>query len=168
MAQPLFEVVRNRYQRTCGYCGVTEVMVGGELTLDHHQPRAADGSDDQNNLVYACIRCNQYKGDFWPDATDLAQGRRVLHPGFDDIALHLIDDEITGQLRGLTPTGVFHITLLRLNRPQLVAHRLACRLQKVLEEKIRLLEQQNAELKGTISAQERYQDVLRTQSTRRG
>ena len=92
----------------------------------------------------------------------------MLHPGFDDIALHLIDDEITGQLRGLTPTGVFHITLLRLNRPQLVAHRLACRLQKVLEEKIRLLEQQNAELRGTISAQERYQDVLRTQSTRRG
>jgi 5-methylcytosine-specific restriction endonuclease McrA len=104
MPHPLFEVVRARYQRTCGYCGVTEVMVGGELTLDHHRPRAADGGDDQNNLVYACIRCNQYKGDFWPDD----------------------------------------------------------------EEKVHLLEQQNAELKGTISAQERYQDVLSAQSTRRG
>ena len=67
MSHPLFEAVRDRYQRTCGYCGVTEIMVGGELTLDHHQPRAADGGDDQNNLVYACIRCNPYKGDFWPD-----------------------------------------------------------------------------------------------------
>lgn len=168
MPHPLFEVVRERYQRTCGYCGVTEVMVGGELTLDHHQPRAANGGDDQNNLVYACIRCNQYKGDFWPDDADLAQGRCVLHPGFDDVSLHLVEDEVTGQLRGLTPTGVFHITLLRLNRPQLVAHRLACRLQKILEEKVHLLEQQNAELQGTIAAQERYQDVLRAQSTRRG
>lgn len=167
MSHPLFESVRDRYQRACGYCGVTEIMVGGELTLDHYQPRAADGGDGQANLVYACVRCNQYKGDFWPDDADLAQVRRVLHPGLDDMSLHFVEDEITGHLQGLTPTGVFHITLLRLNRPQLVAHRLACRLQMILEEKIRLLEQQNAELKGTLTAQERYRDTLRVQSTRR-
>jgi hypothetical protein len=137
---------------------------GGELTLDHFQPRAAGGSDEPGNLVYACVRCNQYKGDFWPEDIDLAQGRRVLHPGRDDLLVHLAEDENTGNLRGLTPTGVFHIALLRLNRPQLVAHRLAHRLQKILEEKTRLLEQQNAELEKTISAQERYLDVLRTQS----
>ncbi len=168
MSHPLFEAVRDRYQRTCGYCGVTEIMVGGELTLDHYQPRAADGGDDPINLVYACIRCNQYKGDFWPDDTDLAQGRRVLHPGIDDVSLHYIEDEITGHLRGLTPTGVFHIMLLRLNRSQLVAHRLACRLQKILEVKVRLLEQQNAELKETIFAQECYRDILGVRATRRG
>jgi hypothetical protein len=146
---------------------VTEITAGAELTLDHYRPRAAGGGDDPGNLVYACIRCNQYKGDFWPDSTDLAQGRRVLHPGVDDMAVHLAEDENTGNLRGLTPTGVFHMTLLRLNRPQLVAHRLAHRLQKILEEKIRLLEQQNVELEKTISAQERYLDVLRTQSSGR-
>jgi hypothetical protein len=70
---------------------------------------------------------------------------------------------ITGQ-HGLTPTGIFHITLLRLNRPQLVAHRLALRLQAVLREKISLLEQQNAELERTISAQEHYLAVLKAQS----
>lgn len=167
MPHPLFESVRNRYQRACGYCGVTELTTGGGLTLDHYRPRAAAGSDEPDNLVYACARCNQYKGDFWPTDADLKQGHRVLHPGFDNIAVHLTEDRDTGHLLALTPTGAFHIALLRLNRPQLIAHRLAQHLQTILEEKIRLLEQQNAELEKTISAQERYLDVLRVQSSRR-
>jgi hypothetical protein len=167
MRHSLFEAVRGRFQQTCGYCGVTEITVGGELTIDHYRPRAAGGSDDQDNLVYACVRCNQYKGVFWPDSVDLAHGRRVLHPDVDDISAHIAIDENTGYLHGLTPTGIFHIALLRLNRPQLVSHRLAHRLQGVLEEKIRLLEQQNAELQKTISAQERYLELLKAQAIER-
>ena len=130
MGHPLSEAVRERFQRACGYCGVTEITVGGELTLDHYRPRAAGGSDDQDNLVYACVRCNQYKGNFWSDSADLAYGRRVLHPGVDDISEHVITDENAGYLHGLTATGVFHIALLRLNRPQLVARPCeACRNQ---------------------------------------
>jgi len=163
MSPRLLEVIRSRYQQACGYCGVTEVAAGGELTLDHYRPRSAGGGDEPDNLVYACARCNQYKGDFWPNHTDLTQGRRILHPAIDDIPAHLTEEENTGRLLGLTPTGTLHITLLRLNRPQLIAHRLARRLQKILIEKIRLLEQQNAELEKTIAAQERYLDVLRTQ-----
>jgi hypothetical protein len=49
-----------------------------------------------------------------------------------------------------------------------VAHRLAYNLQRVIEEKIRLLEQQNAELQKTVSAQERYLELLQAQSQRRG
>ena len=163
MGHPLSEAVRERFQRACGYCGVTEITVGGELTLDHYRPRAAGGSDDQDNLVYACVRCNQYKGNFWSDSADLAYGRRVLHPGVDDISEHVVTDENAGYLHGLTATGVFHIALLRLNRPQLVAHRLAHRLQRVFEEKIHLLEQQNTELQKTISAQEHYLELLKAQ-----
>lgn len=164
MSHPLYEATRASYRRACGYCGVTEIAVGGELTLDHYQPRAAGGSDKQDNLVYACVRCNQYKGNFWPTSADWVQGRRILHPIIDDVLAHIVEDENTGYLRGLTPTGHFHIAILRLNRPQLVAHRLAHRLQIVLEEKVRLLEQQNAELKRTISAQERYLSILLGQS----
>ena len=168
MRHPYFEAVRDRFHRTCGYCGVTEITVGGELTLDHYKPRSAGGSDILDNLVYACVRCNQYKSDFWPDSTDLAHGWRVLHPGVDDVSGHVVLDENTGYLNGVTPTGAFHVTLLRLNRPQLVAHRLAHNLQRVIEEKIRLLEQQNAELQKTVSAQERYLELLQAQSKQRG
>lgn len=167
MSHPLFEVVRERYGRACGYCGVSEVTVGGELTIDHYQPRAAGGGEDLDNLVYACARCNLYKSNFWPTDLDRARGHRLLHPLLDDVAQHLAEDLETGHLRGLTPTGVFHIRLLRLNRPQLVAHRVALRLQKTLEEKVRLLEQQNTELARTIAAQERYLEVLRAQAAGR-
>jgi hypothetical protein len=123
MPHPLFETVRERFRYACGYCGVTEITVGGGLTLDHYRPQAAGGDDSLDNLVYACIRCNQYKGD---------------------------------------------IALLRLNRPQLVSHRLARHLQVILREKVRLLEQQNAELEKTIAAQERYLGLLRSRPTRGG
>lgn len=166
MPHPLYETVRERFRYACGYCGVTEITVGGELTLDHYRPQAAGGADSLENLVYACIRCNQYKGDFWPDADDLTLGRRVLHPGVDDVSAHLIEDKATGQLRGLTQTGAFHIALLRLNRSQLISHRLARHLLLILSEKVHLLEQQNVELEKTIAAQERYLELLRSRPIR--
>lgn len=163
MRRPEFEAVRRRYQYACGYCGVTEAAAGGELTIDHYRPRAAGGGDDDDNLIYACVKCNQYKGEFWPHAEDMAQDRRVLHPWLDDLRTHLSEDEQTGHLQALTETGRFHIALLRLNRPQLVAHRLARRLERVLTEKQQLLEQQLAELRKTIAAQERYIAILEAQ-----
>ncbi len=166
MRHPEFESVRQRYHYACGYCAVTETAVGAELTIDHYQPRAAGGTDEIENLVYACMKCNQYKGDFWHNVDDLAQGRRVLHPLRDDLASHLSEDQQTGYLQGLTRTGQFHIALLRLNRPQLIEYRLVRHFQNVLTEKQNLLEQQIEELKRTIAAQERYIAALESQLER--
>jgi hypothetical protein len=166
MRHPEFEAVRRRYQRTCGYCGVTETAACSELTVDHYRPRAACGGDGDDNLVYACVKCNQYKGEFWPNAEDMVQGRRVLHPLLDVLHAHLVEDEQAGHVQALTETGRFHIALLRLNRPQLVEHRLARRLQRVLTEKQQLIEQQIAELRKTIAAQQRYIAVLEAQLER--
>ncbi|MCZ7574897.1 MAG: HNH endonuclease [Ardenticatenaceae bacterium] len=166
MRHPKFERVRQRYQRACGYCSVPETAVGGELTIDHYQPRAAGGDDDDDNLVYACMKCNQYKGEFWPTSDDVVQGRRILHPLLDDLPIHLTENKQTGYLEAFTETGRFHIALLRLNRPQLVEHRLTRRLQHVLMEKQHLLEQQIAELRKTIAAQERYIGILEVQLER--
>jgi hypothetical protein len=160
MPHPDIESIRRRYQYACGYCGVTEVDVGGELTIDHYRPRSAGGDDDEANLVYACARCNQYKGNFWPDPGCMARQQRVLHPLLDDLPVHLVEDEQTGRLKALTETGRFHIALLRLNRPQLIAHRLARKLLSVLDEKQRLLEQQNVDLRRMIEAQENYIALL--------
>jgi 5-methylcytosine-specific restriction endonuclease McrA len=60
------EQVRQRAQCACEFCGVTEIDVGGMLTIDHFRPRTKVGSDTLENLIYACIACNQYKQDYWP------------------------------------------------------------------------------------------------------
>src|SRR5437764_947099 len=62
----LAEFVRQRANLACEFCGVTESDSGGRLTVDHFQPQTRGGTDDQDNLLYCCYRCNLYKGDYWP------------------------------------------------------------------------------------------------------
>jgi len=60
--------------------GVHEEDAGGELTVDHYIPLVAGGDDGDENLVYACFRCNLFKGDFYPTDADRAKGHFILHP----------------------------------------------------------------------------------------
>jgi hypothetical protein len=116
--------VHRAYAGRCGYCGVHEDEAGAELEIDHFQPRSAGGTDEPANLVSSCTTCNRLKGDFWPAAGPTTAIRRLLHPQRDDLSLHL-REEADGRLVALTETGGFHLTRLRLNRPQLVALRRA-------------------------------------------
>lgn len=59
----LRERVRQRAGCACEFCGVSEVDVGGLLTLDHFQPQSKGGPDTLENLLYACASCNQFKVD---------------------------------------------------------------------------------------------------------
>ena len=52
VAHPQLQQVRERYGFRCGYCGVTEVDVGGELTVDHFRPVSAGGD---NSEVKSCL-----------------------------------------------------------------------------------------------------------------
>jgi 5-methylcytosine-specific restriction endonuclease McrA len=115
VAHPNLESVRQRYDFRCGYCGVSEVDAGGDLTVDHFHPVSAGGDDSDDNLVYACMRCNLHKSDYTPDTADRQHGRRILHPLKDDLAQHFQENSINGRLEALTETGRFHITILRLN-----------------------------------------------------
>ena len=84
------DLIRQRYSHACGYCGVNEVSAGGVLTIDHYRPLSAggSGSGSLDNLVYACVRCNQYKHSFWPTAEEEGLGFRILHPLHDSLAAH--------------------------------------------------------------------------------
>jgi hypothetical protein len=153
--------VRRLYGYRCGYCGVSEADTGGELTVDHHRPVAAAGEDSDENLVYACVRCNLYKGDFFPSGDDLTRGRRVLHPLLDVIEAHVRADDHTGHLHAVTETGRFHITLLHLNRPALVEHRLWRRLHGVLAAERMVLEAEVDQLQARVTALEAEVELLR-------
>lgn len=72
------EQVRRRAHQACEFCGVSETDVGGQLTVDHFQPRSQGGTDSLDNLLYCCGPCNQYKLDYWP--TGPTCGTRVTNP----------------------------------------------------------------------------------------
>ncbi len=112
--------VRQRANFACEFCGVTETDAGGELTVDHFQPQARGGADHLDNLLYCCVRCNQYKADYWP----AAQNDPVLwNPRQEPVSTHFLT-LANGTLFPITATGTFTLKRLRLNRPPLVAYRL--------------------------------------------
>ena len=47
----------------CQYCGVTR----GPMTVDHVIPKTKGGGDSWDNMVCACVRCNNKKGDRTPE-----------------------------------------------------------------------------------------------------
>jgi hypothetical protein len=112
--------VRRRANFACEFCGVSETDVGGQLTVDHFQPRSQGGTDSFDNLLYCCARCNQYKLDYWPASSHDPQ---LWNPRCDLAEQHFLELE-DSTLHALTATGAFTLQRLRLNRPPLVAHRL--------------------------------------------
>lgn len=145
-------LVRRRAEFACEYCGVTETAVGGELTIDHFQPSVHGGTDDPDNLLYCCQRCNGYKAAYWPEAPHQP---RLWNPRQEPPTTHLLP-LASGAIYPLTDVSAFTIRHLRLNRPPLVAHR---RQQQEREEERRLLAQYRA-LSDLLEQLTRQQAVL--------
>jgi hypothetical protein len=120
ISEDIRQQVRERANFACEYCGVTETDTGGELTVDHFQPRVCGGTDDLDNLLYCCYRCNQYKADYWPAQPEHPA---LWNPRRETIAGHLLL-LADGTLYPISAMGEFTLKRLRLNRPALVALRL--------------------------------------------
>jgi len=141
------EAIRRRYEFRCGYCGVHESEIGSELEIDHFRPLSKGGTDDLDNLVYACPACNRIKGDFWPAEGEEVQ--RLLHPLLDDVDQHYYQAS-DGTLLPVTATGAFHISRLRLNRAPLITLRNA-RLERArLYQELESVRKENTELQSRI------------------
>lgn len=113
------EQVRQRANFACEFCGTSETDVGGQLTIDHFRPRHKAGDDGLENLIYCCVRCNQYKLDYWPKDSDAPS---LWNPRQEPASQHFLELD-DGTLRPLTASGAFTLRRLRLNRPALVAQR---------------------------------------------
>lgn len=113
------EIVRRRANFSCEFCGITETDVGGELTVDHFQPKSKKGSDNLENLIYACARCNLYKADCFPENKF---DQKLWNPHEESSEAHFLLLP-SGELFALSETGKFTIYRLRLNRPQLIENR---------------------------------------------
>ena len=80
------EAIRRAYHFHCGYCSVHENDVGSVLEIDHFQPLASGGTDEESNLVYACSADNKATGDFRSLPNSIA---RLLHPQGDALDEHM-------------------------------------------------------------------------------
>ncbi len=59
--------ILRRDNHKCAYCGRGDLP----LTIDHIIPRSKGGDDSWENLVAACLPCNNSKGDRTPDEANL-------------------------------------------------------------------------------------------------
>ena len=82
--QRIREALRSDFEGCCAYCedwcveGARETGSHNPGTVDHFRPRSRFPDEwlAWLNLVYACRRCNDTKGNLWPKASD-ATNRRL-------------------------------------------------------------------------------------------
>jgi len=68
--------IRDQYM--CQYCGVKPAKQ--LLTLDHVMPRSRNGNTGWENMVAACLKCNNKKGDRTPNEAQMILKRKPKAP----------------------------------------------------------------------------------------
>lgn len=72
------ENVYTRDQGKCQYCG--DKVSRAESTYDHVVPRALGGKTDWDNIVIACVECNQKKGGKTPEQAKMHLRSKPVRP----------------------------------------------------------------------------------------
>jgi HNH endonuclease len=106
-----------RAQYRCEYCLLPEDLSLDTFTIDHIQPVSDAGSDDLDNLAFACHNCNNRKNDDMM-TLDVDTGQRVpfYHPRRDHWTDHFewSDDALT--ILPLSAIGRVTVSRFRLYR----------------------------------------------------
>ena len=107
-------LVAERAARRCEYCLLHEDDSFTPHQIDHIISRKHGGDSSPDNLAFACIRCNAWKGSDIA-AIGLAPARIVslFHPRRDQWSDHFRLEQ--GEIVPLTDTGAATVRLLRFN-----------------------------------------------------
>jgi 5-methylcytosine-specific restriction endonuclease McrA len=70
----------------CQYCGRSDIP----LTLDHVMPISRLGEDSWENLVCACVDCNNRKGDRTPEEAKMPLRRKPMRPNHVTFIRHYV------------------------------------------------------------------------------
>ena len=105
------EALRSDFGGCCAYCQGACVEHGGLVagdglgTVDHFRPRASFPDEwlAWLNLVYACRRCNDTKGNLWPEASDATNRRLSVLSRYRD-AVSYVNPSLVSEQR---PAGEF-------------------------------------------------------------
>lgn len=69
--------VLRRDQHRCQYCASHD-----RLTIDHVLPKSRGGKDSWENLVAACVPCNNRKGNRTPEEAGMTLAREPFRPSY--------------------------------------------------------------------------------------
>ena len=89
---------------TCQYCA--NIFSENRLTLDHVTPRSKGGPKTWENIVTACHKCNQRKGDKLPHEANMIPIRTPKSPSpyiFHTIGRDSVSDKWLPYLQGYKP-----------------------------------------------------------------
>ena len=126
MASDITEQVRAKVARRaghrCEYCLIHENDAGFPHQVDHVVSRKHGGTSAFDNLAYACILCNRYKGsDVASINPKTGEAVRLFHPRQDRWADHFrLDADF---IEPLSEVGSVTARLLRLNAAERLAER---------------------------------------------
>jgi hypothetical protein len=117
ISKKIREAVAQRARFCCEYCWAQERYSPSYFSIEHIIPTAKGGTDDEDNLAYACLACNSHKY-IHTDAIDPVSGNetRLYHPREDTWNQHFQWDDDYSHITGLTAIGRATIERLRLNR----------------------------------------------------
>jgi hypothetical protein len=114
--------VAHRARNRCEYCQLPEQFTQVPFQLDHVIAAKHEGPTVAENLAYACLHCNSYKG---PNLAGRDYERNQTVRLYDPRSDHW-DDHFEWEgpvLRPRTSIGKVTIAVLRINLPRRVALR---------------------------------------------
>jgi hypothetical protein len=112
--------IRAHFFNRCAYCQSGEALTVVTFEVEHIMPISLGGLTKFENLCLACPTCNRHKSNRIVGLTDDGTESRLFHPQLDRWLDHF-DWTVNGTLIvGLSDIGNATISLLRMNRPQLV------------------------------------------------
>lgn len=110
------EFVRERANRRCEYCQRPDRIIGMLFQIDHIKPQALEGSDELENLAYACVDCNSHKS-YRETCQDplTKESVAIFNPRTQTWKAHFEWSTDKTVLLGLSPEGRATVDCLELN-----------------------------------------------------
>lgn len=110
--------LRKDFSYACVYCTIHEGEFGGfhSFHVEHFRPKSKfPGLETQyTNLLYACWKCNSFKGEDWPSGNPLKSGKGYLDPCVYDYAKYFTVDN-HGIVTSTTKAARYMIERLHFN-----------------------------------------------------
>lgn len=101
--QRIRAVLREDFNQCCAYCERRCLESGGESadrgTVDHFRPRSRFPEKwlFWPNLAYSCRRCNDTKGNLWPEVSDATNRRLSVISRFGPVSTYIDPSAVDGQ-----------------------------------------------------------------------